>query len=67
MASRLDRKISRAKNDRLPGATVQECEHQKAMLPEFWIPALDNAPHVLVHGDLSANNIIVSDQLEVQR
>jgi hypothetical protein len=29
------------------------------MVSEFWIPDLDDAPHVLLHGDLSGNNIIV--------
>lgn len=41
--------------------TVAECEDQKNLVAEYWIPGLDTAPHVLVHGDLSGNNIIVAD------
>jgi aminoglycoside phosphotransferase (APT) family kinase protein len=37
------------------------------MVSEFWIPDLDDAPHVLLHGDLSGNNIIVDGNLNIQR
>ena len=37
------------------------------MVSEFWIPDLDDAPHVLVHGDLSGNNIIVDGNFNIQR
>jgi len=67
MMSRLDRKISRASTHSIPGATLSECEQQKAIFPNFWVPELDDAPHVLVHGDLSSNNIIVDDRFKVQR
>ena len=31
------------------------------------IPELENAPYVLVHGDMSPNNIIVDEGNNVQR
>ncbi|KAB5558337.1 hypothetical protein GE09DRAFT_1237695 [Coniochaeta sp. 2T2.1] len=58
---KINRKIVRAKANTLPGGTVAECEDQKNLVAEYWIPELDAAPHVLVHGDLSGNNIIVAD------
>jgi len=67
MTYKIDRKITRAIHNNIPGATLSECEHQKTMRSEFWIPDLDDAPHVLVHGDLSGNNIIVDEQFNVQR
>ncbi|KAB5570378.1 hypothetical protein GE09DRAFT_1171077 [Coniochaeta sp. 2T2.1] len=61
ITSKINRKIVRAKANTLPGGTVAECEDQKNLVAEYWIPELDTAPHVLVHGDLSGNNIIVAD------
>ncbi|KAH6623399.1 hypothetical protein F5144DRAFT_595576 [Chaetomium tenue] len=64
---KIDRKIARAESNQLCGGTVAECEHQKQLIPKYWMPGLDNAPHVLVHGDISGNNIIVgSAPLAVQ-
>ncbi|KAI1419465.1 hypothetical protein F5Y12DRAFT_247103 [Xylaria sp. FL1777] len=66
ITSKIDRKIIRAKANELRGGTVAECEHQKKLIPMYWMRELDNAPHVLVHGDLSGNNIIVNDTFTVQ-
>ncbi|KAH6621341.1 hypothetical protein B0J18DRAFT_224216 [Chaetomium sp. MPI-SDFR-AT-0129] len=68
ITSKIDRKITRARSNKLRGGTVAECEDQKQLIPKYWMPDLDNAPHVLVHGDISENNIIVgNDPLAVQR
>ncbi|KAK4038465.1 hypothetical protein C8A01DRAFT_17461 [Parachaetomium inaequale] len=58
---KIDRKIARAKSNELPGGTVTQCEDQKQLIPKYWMPDLDHAPHVLVHGDISGNNIIVGN------
>lgn len=57
--SKIHRKITRAQAGSLPGGTVAECKRQMELTKSYWIPELDTAPHVLVHGDLSGNNIIV--------
>ena len=38
-----------------------------SLLERYWIPHLDKAPRVLVHGDLSANNIIVGMNSNLKR
>ncbi|KAK4189872.1 hypothetical protein QBC35DRAFT_379302 [Podospora australis] len=58
---KIDRKIARAKSNEPRGGTVTECEDQKQLIPKYWMPELDNAPHVLVHGDIAGNNIIVGN------
>ncbi|KAK4132535.1 hypothetical protein BT67DRAFT_443733 [Trichocladium antarcticum] len=58
---KIDRKIARAQSNELHGGTVTECEDQKQLIPKYWMPDLNNAPHVLVHGDISGNNIIVGN------
>ena len=64
--SRIGRKIIRATKKTIPGATLAECEMQRSMISDFWIPELDHAPHVLVHGDLSVNNIIMDKNFDLQ-
>jgi aminoglycoside phosphotransferase (APT) family kinase protein len=64
---KIDRKIARAGANNLPYGTMAECEKQKSLVLDYWIPHLDDAPHVLVHGDLSRNNIIVKDTSNVER
>ncbi|CRK38187.1 hypothetical protein BN1723_004413, partial [Verticillium longisporum] len=64
--SKIRRKIERARRDNLPGASVAECEKQLELTQKYWIQDLDTAPHVLVHGDLSNNNIIVDDSNTVR-
>lgn len=66
ITSRIGRKISRATKKTIPGATLAECEMQRSMISEFWTPELDHAPHVLVHGDVSVNNIIVEENFDLQ-
>ena len=67
ITSKIDRKIARAKAKQFPHGTMSECEEQKALILRYWVPEIDEAPHVLVHGDLSTNNIIVDDSSEVKR
>jgi aminoglycoside phosphotransferase (APT) family kinase protein len=65
MTSKLNGRIARAEAGTYI-CTVAECEQQKDLIPEYWIPELDTAPHVLVHGDLSANNVIINDDGTVE-
>jgi aminoglycoside phosphotransferase (APT) family kinase protein len=66
ITAKIRRKIIRAQNGTLPGGTVAECEHQLELVENYWVPELDNRPHVLVHGDLSGNNIIVDQDQSVR-
>lgn len=65
--AKIRRKIDRARKGNLPGATVAECERQMELSEQYWVQELDAAPHVLVHGDLSSNSIIVDDAHSVVR
>ncbi|KAK4196842.1 hypothetical protein QBC40DRAFT_4251 [Triangularia verruculosa] len=58
---KINRKIARTKSNELRGGTVTKCEDQKQLISKYWMPDLNNAPHVLVHGDISGNNIIVGN------
>ncbi|OBT74311.1 hypothetical protein VF21_06877 [Pseudogymnoascus sp. 05NY08] len=62
----INRKIKRAENNKLPGATVSECLDQQSLIEEFLIPDLDDTPCVLVHGDLTAENVIVDEDFNVK-
>ncbi|KFY00197.1 hypothetical protein O988_03455 [Pseudogymnoascus sp. VKM F-3808] len=62
----IDRKIKRARDNKLPGATVSECLDQQSLIAEYLLPDLDQAPCVLVHGDLTAENIIVGQDFNVK-
>ncbi|KID97317.1 Protein kinase-like domain protein, partial [Metarhizium majus ARSEF 297] len=57
--SKISRKIIRAQEGSLPGGSVAECQKQMELTTNYWVPELDTAPHVLIHGDLSGNNIII--------
>lgn len=66
ITSKIDRRIARAQDSGdFYSGTIAGCQRQKELLPEYWIPELDRAPHVLVHGDLSASNIIVDENHNV--
>ncbi|KFY67772.1 hypothetical protein V497_00236 [Pseudogymnoascus sp. VKM F-4516 (FW-969)] len=62
----INRKIKRAQDSKLPGATVSECLGQQSLISEYLVPDLDQAPCVLVHGDLTAENIIVDQDFNVK-
>ncbi|OBT82269.1 hypothetical protein VE02_08904 [Pseudogymnoascus sp. 03VT05] len=62
----INREIKRAENNKLPGATVSECLEQQILLAEYLIPDLDDAPCILVHGDPTAENVIVDQDLNVK-
>ena len=64
---KINRKISRAESDQLPGGTVAECHQQKQLIQDYWISDLDLAPYVLVHGDLSSNNVIIDEHQNILR
>ncbi|THV67006.1 hypothetical protein D6D27_10224, partial [Aureobasidium pullulans] len=53
------RKIERAEKGSYSGSNVQSCKKQMSLLERYWIPHLNNEQRVLVHSDLSANNIIM--------
>lgn len=55
-------RTSRAMKGNLPGVSVSECEALRNRIADFHLPAFDDAPHVLVHGDLHISNIIVLNQ-----
>lgn len=59
--------MARASKGNLPGATVAECEQEMELTKKYWIKELDAAPHVLVHGDLSGNNVIVDSHSNAVR
>ncbi|KAJ8068033.1 hypothetical protein OCU04_003610 [Sclerotinia nivalis] len=67
ITNRIDRKIERALRHDYPGGDVESCRRQLALLEEFWDSALDMAPHVLIHGDLSDSNIIVDGDANVKK
>ncbi|KFY74438.1 hypothetical protein V499_05554 [Pseudogymnoascus sp. VKM F-103] len=62
----INRKIKRAENNKLPGATISECLDQQSLIAEYLIPDLDNSPCVLVHGDLTAENVTVDEEFNVK-
>jgi hypothetical protein len=62
----INRKIKRAENNKLPGATISECLDQQSLIAEYLMPDLDDAPCVLVHGDLTAENVIVDEDFNVK-
>jgi aminoglycoside phosphotransferase (APT) family kinase protein len=64
MTAKLNRRIARAQAGTYM-LSVAACEQQRDLIPRYRIPEFDNAPHILVHGDLSANNIIVGDDNSV--
>ncbi|OBT67922.1 hypothetical protein VE03_02584 [Pseudogymnoascus sp. 23342-1-I1] len=67
VTSRINQKIERALSGKYAGGGVEGCHKQLDLLDEFWDPDLDTAPHVLVHGDLSVNNIIVNGNSDVEK
>ncbi|KAI5256820.1 hypothetical protein E4T42_01392 [Aureobasidium subglaciale] len=62
----MQRKIVRAKEGRYSGGDFLSCIEQMVLFEKYWIPELDHAPRVLVHGDLSPNNIIVDEHYDIQ-
>jgi len=66
ITTKIDRKIARAKKGDLRGRTVAECLQQRRLILDYWLPELDDGYHILVHGDLSANNIIVDEHFDVK-
>jgi aminoglycoside phosphotransferase (APT) family kinase protein len=65
--AKIQRKIERAEKGKYSGGDVRSCKKQMSLLERYWIPHLDKAPRVLVHGDLSANNIIVGKHSKLRR
>jgi hypothetical protein len=66
ITTRINRKIARARDNKLPSATVDECLDQQSLITEYLLPSLDQAPCVLVHGDLTTENIIVDEEFNVK-
>ncbi|KFZ04010.1 hypothetical protein V502_10481 [Pseudogymnoascus sp. VKM F-4520 (FW-2644)] len=62
----INRKIKRAQDSKLPAATLGECLDQQRLIAEYLVPDLDRAPCVLVHVDLTAENVIVDQDFNVK-
>ncbi|KAI1326444.1 hypothetical protein F5Y16DRAFT_374810 [Xylariaceae sp. FL0255] len=63
-------KISRIRTQRamtgdLPGLSVKNCVELSNLVSRFHFPACDDAPHVLMYGNISPSNIIMMGE-EVQ-
>ncbi|KAM5447690.1 hypothetical protein McanMca71_006028 [Microsporum canis] len=63
---KVDQKIIRICQGRLPELEVNHCLHLKCVLPEVLHPELDNAPSFIEHGDISARNIIVDSEYNIK-
>jgi hypothetical protein len=55
-------RMQRSIQGKLPGVSVNDCEALLRRMSDFHLPAFDDAPHVLVHGDLHHSNIIINKQ-----
>jgi len=60
-------RIARAGTGPLFDISREECEALLQRVSDFHLPHLDNAPYVLVHGDLHASNIIINEAMKVER
>lgn len=61
MSAKISRKIKRVQTGALPGVTVEECE---GLMDEYLSAECEDTFHVLVHGDLSVNNLIIDENSE---
>lgn len=59
--------MTRAKDGNYTGGDVESCNMQLSLVDRYCVPELDSAPRVLVHGDLSANNIILDENQNLGR
>jgi aminoglycoside phosphotransferase (APT) family kinase protein len=55
-------RIRRSIQGSLPGVSVNDCTALLHRISDFHLPAFDDCPHVLVHGDLHPSNIIINNQ-----
>lgn len=55
-------RVRRCAKGALPGIPTSDCEALLQRVAEFHLPALDQEPCVLVHGDLQPSNIIIHEQ-----
>ncbi len=67
ITTRIKRKIERAERHEYRGGDAEGCQKQLSFIEKYWVPDLDEAPHVLVHGDLSPNNIVVDEEFNLKR
>lgn len=65
--TRICRKIERAERQEYRGGGPEGCRKQFALIERYWLPELDNAPHIRVHGDLGPKNIIVDEEFDLKR
>ncbi|KAI0190542.1 hypothetical protein F4808DRAFT_444585 [Astrocystis sublimbata] len=54
-------RITRSTSGFLPGISVDDCETLYREISKYHLSELDDAPHVLIHGDLHPSNIIVEE------
>jgi hypothetical protein len=55
-------RMRRSIQGNLPGVSVNDCEALQRHISDFHLPAFDDGPHVLVHGDLHPSYIIINEQ-----
>lgn len=61
----INHKIRRVRSGFLPEITEQDCFNQMNILSDVLLPELDDAPFVMDHGDLSAQNILIDSEHNV--
>ena len=66
ITSKIDEKLCQAKSHGVSDRTVEECREAQRMPDQYMEPELDDSPHVLIHGDLRAANIVVDSDFNVQ-
>jgi len=67
MDTKINRKIARIRAGTLLGVSIEECEEQRRLADKYLPMETDSTTHVLVHGDLNGNNIIVDDMQNFSR
>ena len=60
MNTKINRKSKRFRAGTLLGVSIEECEEQRCLADEYLPMESDTTNHVLVHGDLNGNNIIMT-------
>ncbi|KAI1127471.1 hypothetical protein F5Y10DRAFT_194208 [Nemania abortiva] len=55
-------RTKRAENGTLPGVSLDDCRALQDDISRYHLPAFDDAPHVLIHGDLNPTNIIIKGE-----
>ena len=62
----MNEKLCQAKRHGVSDRTVEECREAQRTHDQYLEPELDDSPHVLIHGDLRAANIVIDSNFNVQ-